>query len=39
MSIRRLVSVNLYYKDPTKHVGLIQSKRYHHLIEFNLFSP
>ena len=39
MSIRRLVSVNLYYKDPIKHVGLIQSKRYHRPIKFSLFSP
>jgi len=39
MSTRRLVSVSWYYKNPTKHDGLVQSRP--HLIESygNLFSP
>ena len=33
MSIRGLLLVNLHYKNPTKHVGLVQSGTHHHLIE------
>ena len=33
MSIRGLLLVNLHYKNPTKHVGLVQSETHHHLIE------
>jgi len=33
MSIRRLVSVSLHYKNPTKRVGLVQSGSHYHLIE------
>ena len=33
-----VVSVSQHYKDPTKWVSLVQSG-YHHLIEYNLFSP
>jgi hypothetical protein len=34
-----VISVSYNYKDPAKHVGLVQSGHHHHLIECNLFIP
>ena len=31
--LRTVVSVSLHYKNPTKHVGLVQNGPHHHLIE------
>jgi hypothetical protein len=30
---RTVVSVSYYYKNPTQHVGLVESGPHHHLIE------
>ena len=33
------LSVSLYYKNPTKCVGLVQNRHHYHLIEYKLFTP
>ena len=33
-----LVSDSQHYKNPTEHVGLLQSRHHYHLVECNLFS-
>ena len=36
---RQVVSLNKHYKDPIKHVGLVQSRHdYHHFVECSVFS-
>ena len=41
MSTCGLVSVSQHYKNPTQHIGLVQSGPHHHLfsLKINLFSP